>query len=33
MRAPRRNKGSGMRDREEIERERGRYGVEVGRRI
>lgn len=33
MKAPRRNKGVGMRDREEIERERGRYGIEVGRRI
>ncbi|WWC63738.1 mitochondrial 37S ribosomal protein uS5m [Kwoniella dejecticola CBS 10117] len=29
---PRENKGQGMRSKEEIERERGRYGVDVGRR-
>ncbi|CAD6567178.1 MAG: 28S ribosomal protein S5, mitochondrial [Tremellales sp. Tagirdzhanova-0007] len=27
------NKGSGMRSKEEIERERGRYGVDIGRRV
>lgn len=30
---PRENKGRGMRSKDEIERERGRYGVDVGRRI
>ncbi|WVQ92976.1 hypothetical protein IAU59_000038 [Kwoniella sp. CBS 9459] len=29
---PRENKGQGMKSKEEIERERGRYGVDVGRR-
>ncbi|ODN97287.1 30S small subunit ribosomal protein S5 [Cryptococcus wingfieldii CBS 7118] len=30
---PRENKGRGMRSKDEIERERGRYGVDVGRRV
>ncbi|WVR08837.1 hypothetical protein IAU60_005895 [Kwoniella sp. DSM 27419] len=30
---PRENKGHGMRSKDEIERERGRYGVDVGRRM
>lgn len=29
----REDKGRGMKSRDEIERERGRYGVDVGRRI
>lgn len=33
QRGSRVNKGSGMRGREEIERERGRWGIEVGRRL
>jgi len=27
------DKGSGMRSKDEIERERGRYGVDIGRRV
>ncbi|KAK8844080.1 hypothetical protein IAR55_006874 [Kwoniella newhampshirensis] len=30
---PRENKGLGMRSKDEIERERGRYGVDIGRRV
>ncbi|WVQ81198.1 hypothetical protein IAT38_003320 [Cryptococcus sp. DSM 104549] len=33
LKGPRENKGRGMRSKDEIERERGRYGVDIGRKV